>query len=172
MEHQFKIGDRVRVIDHRPVDCYKHPVWTGAMDEYAGKEGIVEHLSEFFIDVRFETGVLYFYKPSWLEPIPAKDGPLLKVGDRVRVVKDFADFHKGDEAVVDKVDPGDPFLAYRVNGVWVGKSRIEPICTESPSRPSVVSAAKRFLGIDCPKGPAVKLPLISKTKLLTTIKLD
>lgn len=171
MEHQFKIGDRVRVMGSRPADWREPPVWAASMDGYAGKEGVV-YLIGICVGVRFENGKCWNYKPSWLIPIPAKEEALLKVGDRVRVVGNDPFFCKGAEGVVDTVDPRDSICTYRVNGRWVDNSSIEPIHTETPSRPSVVSAAKHFLGIDRSKESTTKLPLINKTKLLTTIKLD
>lgn len=176
MEHQFKIGDRVRVIGYRPIDCHEYPIWTNAMDRYAGKEGAVESLSEDTIVVRLETGTFYSYKPSWLEPIPAKDGPLLKVGDCIKVLRGNDIHSVGTTLIIERVDSNNPALPYRAGDWWFKKDDVElvtPSCVE-PMRISTpcIDIIKGFFGVSKSKESAAKLPLISKTKLLTTIKLD
>lgn len=74
----FKVGDKVRVIDHRPSDT-KELYWNPAMDACLGKEGVVKRVNGN-IAVKFPDGY-WWYKPSWLtlmesEARPALSNPL------------------------------------------------------------------------------------------------
>ena len=176
MEHQFKIGDRVRVIGSRPADWVESPIWTDSMDKSAGKEGIVLSIGKARVGVIFEDGSYYNYKPSWLTPVPTEDTPLLKVGDCIKVLRN-RDYHPmGTALIIEKVDSNDQYLPYRAGGWWYRKDDVEhvtPSCVE-PMRISTphIDAIKDFFGVSKSKESVAKLPLISKTKLLTTIKLD
>lgn len=174
MEHQFKIGDRVRVIGSRPADWTGFPYWTDSMDKSAGKEGAVVFLDKARVGVMFANGPYYSYKPSWL--IPATNEALLKVGDRVKLLSDCGFHLAGTILPIDRVDSNDPKLPYKAGGWWYSKDQVELV--ESSAVESVristphIDAIKDFFGVSKPKESAAKLPLISKTKLLTTIKLD
>ena len=178
MEHQFKIGDRVRVITSRPADFATSPIWTASMDRYAGEDGYIDSVSlnPERVSVRFKDGNIWKYKPSWLTPVPTEETPLLKVGDRVRLLCDTPCHSAGSILTIDRVDLNDPQLPYRVGGWRVTKDCVElanqiPIRSVSISIPCI-DRIKSFLGVNSPKETAAKLPLISKTKLLPTIKLD
>lgn len=172
MEHTFKEGDRVRVIDSRPADWDRIPFWVDSMDRYAGEEGIVERSNERAVVVRFESGESWRYKPSWLKPLQARQEPLLKVGDRVRVLRDVYRFSEGQILTIEAVDSADPYFPYKAGGLWVGKEDVEPISKQPQKGNCGLSEIKRILGIGRTQEPTAKLPLINKTKLLTTIKLD
>lgn len=176
MEHQFKIGDRVRVIGSRPADWVELPIWTDSMDKFAGKEGTVAFLNKADVGVTLENGSYYTYKPSWLTPVPTKETPLLKVGDCIKVLRNRGYHPVGTTLIIEKVDSNDPDIPYRVGGWWYKKDDVElviPSCVE-PMRISTpgIDAIKHFFGVSKSKESVAKLPLISKTKLLTTIKLD
>lgn len=175
MKHQFKIGDRVRVIASRPADWSENPIWTSSMDGCAGKEGVVNQVGNY-VRVRFEDGNCWDYKPSWLLPIPAKKEALLKVGDCVRVLDSKPLQPAGTILPIDQVDSDDPNLLYRVGRWWYRKDQVELVGsnTVESARISIphIDAIKSLFGAGNPKEPTTKLPLISKTKLLTTIKLD
>ena len=92
MEHEFNIGDRVRVVDRRPEDVNGNPCWVPAMDATLGKEGIIIGfgLSAGSLRVWFNDDAKWAYKPSWLVPAETGSGtakPIspFKPGDRVRV---------------------------------------------------------------------------------------
>ncbi len=71
MEQKFKVGDRVRVIDHRPRDaekCY----WNSCMNACLGKEGVIKSINGS-IRVEFPGGVFWWYKPSWLTLVESDD---------------------------------------------------------------------------------------------------
>lgn len=92
MEHEFNIGDRVRVVDRRPENVGGNPYWVREMDNTLGKEGIIMGFgfAAGSLRVRFNDGDKWAYKPSWLVPAEAKSetakaAPPFKPGDRVRV---------------------------------------------------------------------------------------
>lgn len=91
MAHEFKAGDRVRVIDRRP-DKTDTLHWDPLMDKTLGEEGVIDRLIEnpFCFKVRFPEGMSWIYLPEWLLPVEAAakhDKPQIpfKPGDRVRV---------------------------------------------------------------------------------------
>ncbi len=173
MEHTFKEGDRVRVIDSRPADWCESPLWTDEMNRYAGKEGVVVEPSNVrAVGVQFEDGKSWHYKPSWLKPLEARQEPLLKVGDRVRLLRPRYRYPAGEILTIEEVESNDLRLPYKVGGWWMGKEDVEPISEQLQKANSSLSEIKRILGIWRAQGPTAKLPLINKTKLLTTIKLD
>lgn len=176
MEHQFKIGDRVRVIGHRPTDLVGLPPWNSEMDKTCGKKGFIAGFLPHSICVRLENGGMWCYKPSWLKPLQAWQESLLKVGDYIKVLRDKGFFPVGTTLIIERVDSNNLGLPYRAGGWWFGKDDVElvtPSCFE-PMRISTpyIYAKKGFWGASNPKEPTSKLPLINKTKLLTTIKLD
>lgn len=170
MEHTFKEGDRVRVIDSRPADWAKAP-----FDRYTRKEGIVESSNERAVEVRFRDGGCWRYKPSWLTPVPTEETPLLKVGDCIKVLRNISHHPVGTTLIIERVDLRDPNLPYRAGGWWYGKDDVELVIPSrvEPMRISIphIDAIKDFFGVSKSKESAAKLPLISKTKLLTNIKL-
>ena len=176
MEHQFKIGDRVRVIGSRPVDWAEYPIWAGSIDKSAGKEGTVVFLGKACVGVMFEDGSYYSYKPSWLTPVPTEETPLLKVGDCIKVLRNISCHPVGTTLIIERVDSNDTSLPYRAGGWWYGKDDVELVTPSyvEPMRISTpgIDAIKDFFGVSKFKEPTAKLPLISKTRLLTTIKLD
>lgn len=177
MEHQFKIGDRVRVIDHRPHDWAKRPKWVEMMDTTYGKVGTITDLREDQLELRFDDRLLpFWYRHSWVEPFPAKEEPLLEVGDRVRLLCDTLSHSKGSIHTIERVDAADPAQPYRVGGWWCGKNQVELVGSSSdkPARESTswIDLIQGLCGAGSPQESANKLPLINKTKLLTTIKID
>lgn len=77
VKHSFKVGDWVRIIDHRPKNAYAHPTWTSFMDEHVGKVGKVIGLSLFrVINVNVD-GCFYNYRPEWLIPIAKPSDTLI-----------------------------------------------------------------------------------------------
>lgn len=73
---KFRIGDKVRVIGHRPSNANEGPVWVGQMDDYAGNAGEVIYATGSIIGVRFDDGDCWRYIPEWLEPVePESEAP-------------------------------------------------------------------------------------------------
>ena len=54
MEHQFKIGDRVRVIDHRPHDWAKSPTWVERIPAKATIEAVAEIKADLEAEISVE----------------------------------------------------------------------------------------------------------------------
>lgn len=71
----FKVGDKVRVIDHRPSDA-EDLYWSSLMDAYLGKEGVAEAANGNII-VKFPDGDEWVYKPSWLTLVESEARPAL-----------------------------------------------------------------------------------------------
>lgn len=148
------------------------------MDHYAGEEGdvILAPPDGAFVNVRFKDNGVWSYSPSWLIPIPAKNEALLKVGDRVRVLCSNSNRPAGTILSIDRVDSADMDFPYHAENWWYSKDQVELV--ESNTVESVgistpcIDAIKSIFGAGTPKESTTKLPLISKTKLLTTIKLD
>lgn len=181
MEHEFNIGDRVRVVDRRPENVGGNPYWVPAMDETLGKEGIIISfgLSAGSLRVRFNDGNTWAYKPSWLIPAETRSETVkpispFKPGDMVRVKplgyirkRNFFGFSDGMRTLAGKIitieryDPEDnSYLAARH---WWSPNCFEPVETEHTSEQAVPMRSLPS---------ADKLPLIDPTKLLTNIKLD
>ncbi len=72
MKHNFKSGDKVRIIDHRPADVGESPHWVTTMDEYIDETGVVVRVEESYILVEFDDGECWCYKPEWISH--AEDG--------------------------------------------------------------------------------------------------
>lgn len=92
MAHEFKVGDRVRVIDHRPSDAHGYPNWAEGMDKTIGKEGLITAImASGIIKVRFSYNEkTWLYKSSWVIPVVSDSKPETSIspfmpGDRVRV---------------------------------------------------------------------------------------
>ncbi len=81
MEHEFKVGDKVRVIDHRPAGAEEFPKWVHSMDECAGKTGVVIW-ANIFIQVKFDDGKVWIYKPEWIRH--AEDGVMIPKIDSIQ----------------------------------------------------------------------------------------
>ena len=169
MKHQFKIGDRVRVIGHRPADWFENPIWISTMDGYAGKEGVADIIG-VYVGVRFKDGKYCNYKPSWLIPIPAKEEALLKVGDRVRVLCSNSNRPAGTILSIDRVDSADMSLPYHAENWWYSKDQVELVAPNPLKSPPTFKS--KCLSVRPYPKSTTKLPLINKAKLLTTIKLD
>lgn len=114
---QYRAGDRVRVVSHRPRGAEETPpTWVDSMDDYLGKTGTVELIDgDNFLYIRFEpiegavgdTG--WWFHRDWLEDnLPAGtvptwesriylgsreryDGPLL---DRSRIIQTIELYQK------------------------------------------------------------------------------
>ncbi len=71
MSHEFKVGDRVRVIDHRPSDA-SDLCWSDEIEKTLGQTGIVKHVFKGYVGVRFHDGDWYNYISSWLIPVEAE----------------------------------------------------------------------------------------------------
>ena len=62
----FHAGDIVIPVRPKSYDERRtHPVWTDEMDKFNGAAGTVVHANGL-IGVSFETGKVYYYRPSWL----------------------------------------------------------------------------------------------------------
>lgn len=180
----FKVGDRVRVIDHRPSNTGGF-CWNLQMDAYLGKEGVVESV-EGSIKVRFPDGDYWYYKPSWLIPVSSasKPEPPFKAGDRVRLRPGTPNLplyglgRMGQTFTVEKYDESDNTV--KADGFWWCPYMLEhvepesrPLLCRAPSSLSA-STASLIASMFASRQPqmASNLPLINSTKLLTHIKLD
>lgn len=199
MTHEFKIGDRVRVVNRRPEDCRDTPTWNPMMDETLGKEGIIADIIKDLESFRvaFSNGATWSYKPSWLVPAEtrsetAKPNPPFKPGDRVRVkplgyIMEHNRFGcpdgmrplAGEIVTIGRYDPNDN--SYSAAGYWWNPECFESVESEHtpelavPMRSDGSASFETLLGglFPMPSSPSAdKLPLIDPTKLLTTIKLD
>lgn len=183
MEHKFKVGDRVRVIDHRPSDAYELPNWTEEMDKTLGRIGVVKRRYGDILHVSFPDNC-WHYKSSWLIPVKSDSNhdtprPQFKPGNRVRVKPDadislpYLNAMRHKDLTVELYDKSDNTC--KAGGWWWKAEWLEPVDPE-PVRParsllescihsliSSVKAAQPITG---------KLPLINSTRLLTNIKLD
>lgn len=67
--HTFKVGDKVRVIDHRPSNFTEPPTWCELMDKRTGQIGTVTgKLIGGILTVSFGDG-WWNYRPEWLTPV-------------------------------------------------------------------------------------------------------
>lgn len=110
MAHEFRIGDRVRVVDRRPSDAFEL-CWSSKMDATLGKEGVVTNFHpDGILRVEFHDD-WWHYKPSWLILVESTakseaPNPPFKPGDRVRVksldeLKEYPKDCNGDPIVGD-----------------------------------------------------------------------
>lgn len=183
MEQKFKVGDRVRVIDHRPSDAEKG-YWNSCMNACLGKEGVIKSINGN-IRVEFPGGDFWWYKPSWLTLVESDDKPQprFKPGDRVRLKPDTAvplylRALEQEILVVEEYDKSDNTV--KAGGRWLFAGWLEHVEDEthdslsSPLRAIGMTTAELISSMFVPRQPqsTSKLPLINTNKLLTTIKLD
>ena len=187
MEQKLKLGDRVRVIDHRPSDQSGFPTWNPKMDETLGQEG--EIFETWFVpdvfSVKFPNGRVWNFKRSWLMLVESADkpNPPFKPGDRVRLNPDAgvplrlrALAH--EILVVEEYDKSDNTV--KVGDDWLFARWLEHVEDEthyslsSPLRAIGMSTAELISSMFVSRQPQSisKLPLINTNRLLTTIKLD
>jgi hypothetical protein len=72
-EHQFKVGDKVRI--HKPADVEDGPVWIEQMDKFDGTEQVLESVGSvgnwYCVD-----SCGYCFHPDWLElVVPEQEKP-------------------------------------------------------------------------------------------------
>ncbi len=152
MSHEFKVGDRVRVVSIRPPENYKVD-WNPLMDATLGKEGqIVDHnTARVWYRVEFGNGQRWSYLPEWLIPInqaPSEPKPLFHPGDRVRVKQELKSPPRfrlrlsvlsthlckvGQTITIDKYDSSDDTYQERGSGLWWASEWLEPIEVKSDS---------------------------------------
>lgn len=98
MEHEFKVGDKVMVIDHRPADAEEFPKWVHSMDECAGKTGVVIWVNTLTIQVKFDDREVWVYKPEWIRH--AEDGVMIPKIDSIQAA--IACFSKVSPSIFQK----------------------------------------------------------------------
>lgn len=98
MEHEFKVGDKVMVIDHLPADAEEFPKWVHSMDECAGKTGVVIWVNTLTIQVKFDDGEVWAYKPEWIRH--AEDGVMIPKIDSIQAA--IACFSKVSSSIFQK----------------------------------------------------------------------
>lgn len=75
--HVFKVGDKVRAIDHRPDNYLDLPTWGDSMDAHMGDVGtVIDIIAGKYLRVDFN-GYSWNYRPEWLIPY---NGPNLSSG--------------------------------------------------------------------------------------------
>lgn len=185
MSHEFKVGDRVRVVSIRPPENYKVS-WNPLMDATLGKEGqIIDHnTARSWYRVEFGNDHQWSYLPEWLIPInqaPSEPKPLFHPGDRVRVKQELKSPPRfelrlsvrpthlckvGQTITIDKYDSSDDTYQERGSGLWWASEWLEPIEVKSDSadagsRPQsldesrVMSRTRAELEICCTHVPGV-----------------
>jgi len=80
VSHQFKVGDKVRVVAKRPAGAMNRG-WVTSMDRYLGSVGVVELVDDGDcpFKVRFPDDYWY-YLPEWLIPVTDYRDVLLQIG--------------------------------------------------------------------------------------------
>lgn len=69
-KHTFKVGDKVRVIDHRPQISALPVSWAPSMDKYFGEVGIVDEVYGCGVfKLAFADGSTWPFDPAWLTPV-------------------------------------------------------------------------------------------------------
>lgn len=69
-KHTFKVGDKVRVIDHTPLPSTLPVIWVSAMNEYCGKIGTIGIICQSgVINVVFDDDNDWSFDPAWLTPV-------------------------------------------------------------------------------------------------------
>lgn len=201
MSHEFKVGDRVRVVRNMPLASDKLN-WNPLMDATLGKEGIIVDCNTAggWHCVEFGNDQHWSYLPEWLISIGeshSQPRPHFRTGERVRVrakLKPRASLRtqerhnalKGEIITILKYDPSDD--TYQSDDLyWWASEWLEPIEVKSDSadagsRPQpldesrVMSRTRAELEICCPRVPGVdtasRIPLINLTQLLTINNLD
>lgn len=199
MSHEFKVGDRVRVVSIRPPENYKVG-WNPLMDATLGKEGqIIDHnTARGWYRVEFGNNHQWSYLPEWLIPInqaPSEPKPLFHPGDRVRVKQELKSPPRfklrlsvrpthlckvGQTITIDKYDSSDDTYQERGSGLWWASEWLEPIEVKSDSadagsRPQsldesrVMSRTRAELEICCTHVPGVDTA--SRTPLINPTQL-
>lgn len=197
MSHKFKVGDRVRVIGHRPSDASQR-TWFPDMDRTLEAEGEVVFVgggSDPCYFVRFASGRERSYRSSWLTPVdsdskyenvtkPFKRGDIVRVKSREWLISHQSrpgpvSLTEGKLARCGQVlevgfyDSSDN--TYLCDGDWFKAEWLEPVDPEAVR--SIQSRLESYIHSLIPSAKAAhpiasKLPLINSTKLLTNIKLD
>lgn len=201
MSHEFKVGDRVRVVRNMPLASDKLN-WNPLMGATLGKEGIIvdRNTACGWYCVEFWNAQRWSYLPEWLIPIGeshSQPRPHFRTGERVRVraklepraslrVQERHNALKGKIITILKYDPSDD--TYQSDDLyWWASEWLEPIKVKSYSadagpRPQsldesrVMSRTRAELEICCTHVPGVdtasRIPLINPTQLLTINNLD
>lgn len=69
-KHTFKVGDKVRVINHRPPISALPVSWAPSMDKYFGEVGIVDEVCGYGVfKLAFADGRTWSFDPAWLTPV-------------------------------------------------------------------------------------------------------
>lgn len=69
IQHEFKVGDRVRVALRVENEIGWNLVWVPTMDEYVGKEYTITEIQQGSGVYFVEDGAKYGFPPSCLEPV-------------------------------------------------------------------------------------------------------
>lgn len=166
MEHEFKVGDKVRVIDHRPSRGVI--VWVYDMDACCGKTGVITKKNDnplwFRVKILGEENDWAFV-PEWLTLVESGSKadtakPRFNPGGRVRVKSrewfDGQPEHTwrrghvrinegsrkeslmGRVVTIDKYDEEDN--TYEADGIWWKAEWLEPV--EAEIRPALSNPSK------------------------------
>ena len=126
VSHNFKVGDKVRILDVDLEDDF----YAYEMRETIDEIGTIRKIYDDHVEVYFEDDYWHYR----FEDIEVLDFvPKYKVGDKVRILSDdiSAFYNEGDVAEIISVDYDDEYLTYELEHTWVEEDDIELVVEES-----------------------------------------